>query len=256
VSENLSPIARTSVFDEVFDRLVGFIINEGLRPGDKLPPERELGTQLQVGRSSIREAIRAMSAIGVVEVTPRGMVVGRGDASLLTKPLSWGLLMTPTTAREVVEARAVVETALAAMAAEHASARDLEELQARLSEMASALDDPDRYATGDVAFHHSVARAGRNVVLSHVVQMLRHVSRAWIDIVISGYEVRPASLEEHTKIYVAICSHDPEAARAAMAAHLEAAGERLLTVISHRGNDYVDAKPSLDTVLPSVLRGG
>ena len=110
MTESLAPIARTSVFDEVSDRLVRFIISQGLRPGDKLPPERELGAQLQVGRSSIREAIKALSAIGVVEVSPRGMAVGRGDASLLTKPLTWGLLMTTQTAQEVVDARAVVET--------------------------------------------------------------------------------------------------------------------------------------------------
>lgn len=255
MAEILTPIARTSVFDEVFDRLVGFIINTGLRPGDKLPPERELGMQLQVGRSSIREAIKAMSAMGIVDVSPRGMVVGRGDASLLTKPLSWGLLMTTKSAREVVEARAVVETALAAMAAERATAEDLRDLQARFDELAATLDDADRYATGDVAFHQAVARAGRNVVLSHVVQMLRHVSRAWIDMVISGYEVRPASLEEHRRIYEAICSHDPDAARAAMAAHLEGAGSRLLTVIAQREDDHRDAQPSFESVPLSVIRG-
>lgn len=255
MNENLAPIGRTSVFDEVFDRLVGFIINTGLQPGDKLPTERELSAQLRVGRSSIREATKALSAMGVVEMSTRGMVVGRGDTSLLTKSLSWGLLMTPKTAQEVVEARAVVETSLAAYAAERATASDIEELKARLADMSAAIDDPGQYASADVAFHSSVARIGRNVVLAHVVQMLRHVSRAWIDVVIAGYEIRPASLEEHTQIYEAIRAGDAAAARAVMASHLEAAGGRLLVVISQRGDGLVGAQPPIESFAPSVLRG-
>src|SRR5262245_35819330 len=89
-----APITRTTVADEIVKRLVDLILEGRLKPGDKLPSERELMDRLAVGRSSLREAIKMLRAIGVVDVAAgEGMFVGRGDASALTQPLSWGLLL-------------------------------------------------------------------------------------------------------------------------------------------------------------------
>ncbi len=86
---HLAPIDHTFVSEEIVKRLVSLILDAGLSPGDKLPSERELAAQLGVGRSSLREAISALRAQGVVEVhSGLGTFVADGSISAITKPLS------------------------------------------------------------------------------------------------------------------------------------------------------------------------
>ena len=121
-SRHLEPISRTTVVDEIVERLIGLIVDEGLKPGDQLIPERELMERLEVGRSSLREAIKTLCALGVLEIKRgTGTFVGYGDTSILTKPLAWGLFLNQTSIQQVIEARSVIEVALAGWAAERAT---------------------------------------------------------------------------------------------------------------------------------------
>ncbi len=230
-SPHLAPIARTTLTDEIVKRLVGLILDQGLKPGDKLPSERELCARLSVGRSSLREAIKTMTALGVVEVAVgEGMFVGRGQSSILTKPLSWALLMGERSTRELIEARRVVEVELAGMAAERATEEEIATIAERLEAMRASLTDVDTYSRCDVEFHLAVARAGHNQVLHHVVDTLRQILRVWIVEVLLSYEDKTESFNQHVPIYEAIRARDVQAARAAMRAHLDSAGARLLDV--------------------------
>src|SRR5262245_25549515 len=125
-SPHLAPISRPAITDEIVNRLSRLILDERLRPGDRLPSEYALMSQLGVGRSSLREAIKTLRALGVVDVVNgNGMFVARGGAALGSKPLSWGLLMRDSGARELVDARRLIEGELAALAAERASAEEI-----------------------------------------------------------------------------------------------------------------------------------
>jgi DNA-binding FadR family transcriptional regulator len=235
--ETLAPIARTSVTDQVVTRLIGLIVDEGLKAGEKLPSERELTARLGVGRSSLREAIKTLEAIGAVEVSVgEGMFVGRGQTSLLAKPLAWGLLMSEASAREVVDARRVVESELAALAADAATAEDVAEIAARFETMRASLGHAELYSQADLEFHLAVARAAHNAVLYHFVDTIRHLVRVWV---VQNYtdftpEERVRAHDEHAPIVAAIAAHDAAAARRAMAAHLHVAGTRLLAVVAGR----------------------
>src|SRR5215204_3800636 len=126
LSRHLDPINRTTVVDEIVERLIGLIIDEGLKPGDQLIPERELMARLEVGRSSLREAIKTLCALGVLEIKRgTGTFIGYGDTSILTKPLSWGLFMNQGSIQQVIEARSVIEVALAGWAAERATEEEI-----------------------------------------------------------------------------------------------------------------------------------
>lgn len=244
-SPYLAPIARTTITDQIVGRLVGLIVEGGLKAGDKLPSERELMTRLSVGRSSLREAIKVLSAVGVVEVSVgEGMFVGRGETSILTKPLTWGLLLGEHSTREVVEARRIVEVELAGLAAERATPEEIEAIRKHLEALHASQDDAEGYTTRDLEFHLAVGRAAHNSVLFQVLDTLRHIVRAWMEkVTIEYFEGKPhPSFNDHVVIYDAIRTHDVAGARQAMEVHLEAGGSRLLSVVSKAQSEN-KAKP-------------
>jgi GntR family transcriptional regulator, transcriptional repressor for pyruvate dehydrogenase complex len=226
---DLANSPRPSLSDEVVRRVVELILDEGLRPGDKLPSERELTARLSVGRSSLREAIKTLAALGVVEVAVgSGMYVADGESSLLTRPLSWGLLMGERSTREVIEARRVVEVELAGLAAERATEEEVAAIGEELALLGVNLADAEKFTRHDLAFHLAVARAAHNRVLYHVLDTLRHVLRAWF---IEAFPRRAGDSEmtrRHPRVYDAIRRRDAAGARQAMTEHVEGAAAWLL----------------------------
>ncbi len=234
-SRHLAPIPRTTVADEIAKRLLALILDEGLRPGDKLPSERELIARLAVGRSSLREAIKMLSTLGLVRITPGGgTFVSAGDIAALARPLSWSLLMRSESTREVIEARQTVEVAMAGLAAERATAADIADIGERLVAMRASIHDAELFTHRDIEFHLAVARAARNQVLFQVLEALRHLLHAWIARVQLSYDDKLRGYVGHEPIEAAIRARDSEAARRAMAAHLDRAGVRLLALVGEQ----------------------
>jgi GntR family transcriptional repressor for pyruvate dehydrogenase complex len=225
---NLAPIERRSVYDEVVIRLGEYIVSRGLRPGEKLPAERELMESLRVGRSSLREAVKALRAVGAIDVVAGGgMYVGRGGTSALAKPLSWAVFFNAQSIRQVIEARRILETELAALAAARVTDEEIEELRETVARMERAGADHDAYLTADVDFHLVLARAAHNDILYYALEMLQHVVRAWIRRILRKASGEPVSLDEHRAIFDAVARRSPDDARFAMRQHIEAASQRL-----------------------------
>jgi GntR family transcriptional repressor for pyruvate dehydrogenase complex len=236
-SPHLAPIERTTVSEEIVKRLVNLILDAALKPGDKLPSERELMAQLAVGRSSLREAIKTLRALGVVEVRGgAGTFVAEGNISALTQPLSWRLLMTEHTAREVIEARRCVEVELAGLAAERATPEDIEAIGKKLEVMKVSSDEVE-FLQSDLEFHLAVARAGNNRILYNVLETLRHLVFAWMSEAFQSAETREhyrsgKAFEDHADIYEAICAHDVAAARRVAAKRMDTATAFLFAALS------------------------
>jgi GntR family transcriptional regulator, transcriptional repressor for pyruvate dehydrogenase complex len=232
IHKPIAPIARATVTDQIVERMTAFILDAKLRPGDKLPSERDLMVQLGVGRSSLREAIKTLSAIGIVDVQiGDGMYVSGGQTAVLTKPLSWGLLLGDHSTREVIEARRVVEVELIGLATPRITPADLAEIGALWETMRANDNNAEAFTEADQAFHLAIAKAARNSVLYHVLDTLRHIIRIWIFKTFSEYPDRQPGFDEHAAIYAALEARDPDAARRAMAEHLDAAGARLLSLL-------------------------
>jgi GntR family transcriptional regulator, transcriptional repressor for pyruvate dehydrogenase complex len=232
-SLDLAPIERTSVADEIVKRLVQHILEGRLKPGDKLPSERELMERLSVGKSSLREGIKTLRALGVIEVAVgEGMFVGRGETSILSRPLSWGLLLSERSTQEVIEARSCVEAKLASLAAERATDDEIAALGDKLAVMRATIDDPGEYSRSDLEFHLAIAEAAHNQLLSQVLQSLQHILRIWIVEVIVRMDDLTVSLADHVAIYEAIRARDPEAARQTVDGAMERGGARLLAAMA------------------------
>jgi GntR family transcriptional repressor for pyruvate dehydrogenase complex len=227
-SEHYTPIPRANLTEEIVKRIIGLITDLRMKPGDKLPTERELVERFRVGRSSIREAIKILNAIGVVQIVAgAGMFVGNGNLSLLAKPLSLGFLRGGRGTAELIEARRLLEVEMAGLAAERASPEEVASVKDALAEMHAYQADVQRYTETDIRFHLAVARGAHNAVLLDLLETLQHIIRTWMLKSIEEVEGMPSSIHEHVPIYEAIAAHDPGRARGAMNEHLEKAGQRL-----------------------------
>jgi len=201
------------------------MIREGkLRPGDRLPPERELAKRLGISRASLRHGLRFLAAIGVL--TSRhgsGTYIADGPPALDSEPLRMLAELHRFTPNEMFEARKLLEVGLAGLAARNAGDEHLAVMAEEVAEMYAALDAPQEYLVHDIRFHLAVAAASGNQILAALMNM---VSTAM-------YESRRAtvqratdlkeSAEFHRKIYRLIRARKPDEARAAMNEHLELA---------------------------------
>jgi GntR family transcriptional repressor for pyruvate dehydrogenase complex len=241
-SRHLDPINRTTIVDEIVERLIALIINEGLKPGDQLIPERELMARLEVGRSSLREAIKTLCALGILEIKRgTGTFVGYGDTSMLTKPLAWGLFLSQSSIQQVIEARGVIEVALAGWAAERASEEELATIGRLLAQLDASQHEMTSYIESDLAFHLSIARAAHNDMLANVLTMFQHVLRVWMETTYKEAKGTTDSMALHREIYAAIAARDAATARAAMADHTS--GGPLLAAAAR---SFADGLPPLD----------
>jgi GntR family transcriptional repressor for pyruvate dehydrogenase complex len=228
-TRNINPVNRPAIVDEIIEQLLGFILKEQLKPGDKLPAERELMAQLSVGRSTLREAIKSLSTIGILEVKQgAGTFVGNGDMSILVKPLTWGLLLNQDSVDHVIEVRTVIETALAGWAAERATEAEIATLGDILESLEASQADIDAYVEHDLEFHLAIAIAAHNPMFLQILSLIQHMLRVWMKVTYMEESGGPAdSMVLHRKIYEAIRSHDAQAAREFMQDHTSGVPLRL-----------------------------
>lgn len=233
-ASGLEPIERTNLVEEVTERITKYIVNGGLSAGDRVPTERELSARFRVGRSTIREAIKALRVLGVVETAGRRIVVGGGRPEGLGKSLAWRILMSDRTASQAIEARRVLEVALARMAAERATDEEIAGI-GRLLEVMRTAPELAAYLEADWRFHAAIARAAGNDVLLVVTATLQQLERVWMQTNLDvDRESVTSSFAEDEAIQRALWARDPIAAGQAMDSHLRASGERLLSSVPGR----------------------
>lgn len=228
-------MSRTQDVVEDVQRL---ILDGGLRPGDRLPAEKELALELGVSRGSLREGVRALVVLGILEARHGdGTYVTDLDPATLLSPVAF-LADLPGDHTSLHAVRAMLETEAAGLAALHLRDGHAARARAALDDMARALvaprPDPARLAAADLAFHRAVADASGNAVLSALLDALagEHARRrVWDDM----HELAgDRTLEEHDAILAAITARDPDRARLRMAMHMVAV-EDLLATASNDG---------------------
>ena len=221
-------VRRNKVYEEVAKQIERLIVKK-LNPGDKLPSERELAETLQVSRSSIRDAIRGLELMGLVE--PRqgaGTIVREISAQPPVNPFASALLRRQEMVGELLDFRKMLEPPLAARAAAHASAEEIAEMEEILQRQEQKQDQGEPAVAEDAEFHYSIALASGNSVVLKVLDILMDLLR---DTRERSLQVRgrpQKSLAGHRRILAAIKRHDAEAAKAAMRRHIEDVEEIVL----------------------------
>lgn len=221
-----------TVASGVARRLLAYITSGNIEPGTRLPPERQLAASLGVGRSAVREALAALDILGIVNVRPGSGTYLRGTASeLLPETLSWGLMLSEDRTHDLIELRHTLEVRAARLAANRATAENIDRLDECVKAMEGHVDVLPEFAEADMMFHVEVGEASGNQVLRDLLQSVRALLRVWVDRVLRDPDEARIALEQHSAVLSAIRSGDPEAAGNAMDSHMVTAGERLLRVI-------------------------
>jgi GntR family transcriptional repressor for pyruvate dehydrogenase complex len=224
------PVQKNSLVIELTKRLMDFIFSGSIKPGERLPAERQLSEALGVGRSSIREAIKALTVLGVLEVRQGdGTYLKKADSALLTQVIEWGLLLGEKQAMDLIEARKEIEVIIAGFAAERCSDEEIEELRAKLNKMNES--DVNTFIDADVDFHLELAKIAKNGVLKDILVSIQSLLRIWIKSVIESAGDTRFSYHYHIDIFEAVARRDAEGARAAMKRHMDDAADRLIAVL-------------------------
>lgn len=225
----LTPIARTTRTADICRKMVSHLIRGVWAEGEQIPPERELCQQLGVGRASLREALKALEIMGMIETRLGEGTFVCARSEFLSRPLLWAITGSDhSEARELIEARKLIEVQLAGLAAERASEEDLISIGQRLEAMDSSLSEPPRFQEEDVEFHLAVGRAAHNSILLNALQLIRNLMREWIGNVVTKPGYASEAQAQHREIFHAVQNRDSAAARKAMELHLDAMGRHLL----------------------------
>jgi GntR family transcriptional repressor for pyruvate dehydrogenase complex len=229
-SSRMRPVSRKPVYEQVSDRLREFIDENGLQPGDKLMTERELAAQLGVGRSTVREAITALRAQGLVEVRHgEGIYLLRPTDDLITT-LAEELVATHVDHPYIWEARQAIEVQCARLAASRAADEDLAAIQAALELMAEEIESGQAALEGDRKFHLGVVQASHNPILIQLVAGIREAFDKTSETSLTRAGQPARSLAEHRAIFAAIADGDPALSAERMLAHLVATTDDLLRI--------------------------
>ncbi len=198
------------------------MIQQGkLKPGDRLPSERELAKRLGISRASLRAGLRFLAAIGVL--TSRhgsGTYIAAGPPALDSEPLNMLAALHGFTTEKMFEARRLVEVAVAGLAAENATDDHLRIMAEEVTETYAALDNPQEYLVHDFGFHRAVAVASGNPILATFMEMVADILYQRRCKTIGRSRDLKESVEMHRKIYRAIRARNPDKAREAMSEHL------------------------------------
>ena len=215
-------IKKQNIYQHVIERLQRHIIANSLRPGDRLPTEIELAEHFGVSRQSVREAIKVMESVGIVETRPRyGSRLRRLDTQHLTDHLRFLFELDAVTIKETAAARRIIECGAMPMVIEHADARDFERMTAAIQQMKTLTRRGEVFAEPDMAFHQALVAATKNRIMNGFGVMLQEFFMHLRGHVLSNAEQQWKSIEEHERIYEALRSKDAATAQQVMEQHLE-----------------------------------
>lgn len=216
------PVLRQSLSDDIAQRITQLIQTERHEPGARLPAISQMARQFGVGSPTLREALKKLETVGVVEIRHgSGVYVGKSpDSLLITNPV----LDAPPTKKllvDLIEARIPIELQTAALAAQNATAAHLDEMHRLLTRAGRSFGDAALLNQVNLAFHRQIALASGNVVMHQILEVLSNLFRQEQRIILGIHGRQEDDHHEHVEIYEALRARDGALAVARMKVHLE-----------------------------------
>lgn len=218
------PIQPKKMYEHVVDQIYTQILNGDLKKGDKLPPERELTDQLSLSRTSVREALRALEVLGIIQSQQgEGNFISGDIGESLIRPITSIFTLNGGTKKDAIELRINMEILSASLAAERITIVELEELKSILDRMKDSHDDELSHQLDDL-FHETIAKATGNYLILSLVKLFDYIT----DTIVYAEkgqlpktpEIRWKIYMSHFNIYVALKNRNPEEAAKAMEVHI------------------------------------
>jgi GntR family transcriptional regulator, transcriptional repressor for pyruvate dehydrogenase complex len=223
----LSPVSKAKTYSLAAEQIKALIVDGTWRPGDRLPPERELAAQLAISRGSTREALRILEAIGYIEIKPGEGAIVMDANSQQEASVDAGYLPLPAVeVGDIWEARKLVEPGAAYLAAERCNQAELQVIEDSLKQMEAdaAIGEPTVVFRENPTFHLAVAKAAGNPIIAHFQQLLLETEQKAVESRPRDAESTPQRaakvFSEHRRIFEAIKAGRPADAEKAAFDHL------------------------------------
>lgn len=198
---------------------------------------------LGIGRAAVREALKSLAFLGLIEVRQgAGSYVKEPDSELLPQIIEWGMLLGERNVMDLIEARSYIEPAVASLAAERRDDNDLRTIEQHLNAMSEATTT-SQFVDSDIAFHLALAEAAGNSVFSDILSSVQSLLRVWITRVIDEAGTTEPTHSEHFAVFGAVSVGDAAAARVAMQRHMDHAAGALLATLE-RDDKSAEARQS------------
>jgi DNA-binding FadR family transcriptional regulator len=219
---------------EVAEHIKALIRGETIKPGEKLPNEIELCKTFSVSRPTVREAMKALSSQGIIEIR-------RGKGTFVTQvpgiaqdPLGLDFVLSPDLRLSLIEARRILEPGVAKLAAQNASDDNIDKILASVRDMEAIVYQHKVGINVELDFHRSIAEATKNPVIMRLVPIIvGSIIKTYSDAPRTSEDHRHA-LEEHILIYEAIAARNPNSAFKAMQDHLDASYNRTIAKLGEK----------------------
>ena len=231
-AHELRAIQPRYIYQQVAQELERFITANQLKQGDLLPSERDLCIRLGTSRPTLREAVRTLELVGLVEIRRGGrMAVGAFDLKLLTEWIGRSIPRSTDNLRGLLDVRDVLEVRAAELAATHITAEQLERMSDVLERTRSKIDRGEEALAEDVEFHEIIFEACGNAVLQRLVGVVAQLLVALRQEILAGSGGGDSMLRRHLAVYDALRAGDPAAAASAMREHIQSVIERATQIL-------------------------
>jgi GntR family transcriptional repressor for pyruvate dehydrogenase complex len=220
------PIKPKRISEEIVRQLRALIFDGKLQPGEKLPPERELAKSLNVSRVSLRDALNTLQGMGLIEIQQGNRTLVRPMTTRsINDPLVLFCKESPQNILQLFEVRKYLDIGSASLAAERATAQQIQKLENIFQRMQDDLTQDRLGAKSDLDFHVTIVHATQNQAYNHLMTTIYDLLQAELRIawggIFSDLDSRKALLKQHKNILTAIKSKDPEGGSKASREHLE-----------------------------------
>jgi len=236
MNENLfRPLKKGRLSEEIVNYIKKLIVEGKLNSLDKLPSERDLAERFNVGRPAVREAIRALELMGLVEVFSgqKGTIIKNPELDTymesLREQMSWMIQIERTTLQQLLEVRDSLESRIALLAAERATKAQLKEMQTILNDMKSSTHDIDTYLEKAIEFHGVMASSTQNPIFNAIWTAFADLIFKYYKNLIKGIDKNflKKLYQVNVEVFKAILAKDPDKIHLAMSHHFGVEHEML-----------------------------
>lgn len=219
-----SPVKNKKIYEYVIEQIQKIILDGTLKEGDRLPAERELTELLGVSRTSVREALRALEVIGLVESRQgEGNFISSNASHSLFEPLSVKFMLSKGNTKEILELRRLLELETSFLAAQNSTEQDIEELSVLITKLKTT-DNENTCAKIDKDFHYKISEIAANKLIINILLSVQCLMEASIidarEMILRNPKQKNLLIQQHEDIYNAIKAHNPINAQNAMREHL------------------------------------
>lgn len=208
-----------SLPQKISEDIISFILDEDLHPGDRLPNEMVLSERLNVGRSSIREAMKLLASRNIVTIRQGSGTYVASSPGIVEDPLGFTFIGNKQKLiHDLMEVRFLLEPSIASMAAVHADENDIKKITVLCNEVENLLENHEDHTQKDIEFHTAIALSSKNVVVPRLIPVINSSIPLFVEI--TENTLHAETIETHREIAEAIAAHDPLRAQDAMYLHL------------------------------------